>query len=448
MLPLVPTATSEKSPSLWKEEEIVRISDYIGEPASLLNQRRQAFLRLKNTAWPTSLDESWRRNNPRLIGRNKFGLKDFSKEGTPFPVSNKSTSVESFIASRVALQNCQIKDSTFVAGHSESGLTAGSLNQGFRSQSASLLEKLSLDVPEDKDSPAVSLLHSAFSSGGSYCLVPDNWSSPWPIFISHQMSHSGKAFFPKNIIHVGRDSRATVILEQQDLSEEEAWLGVSTRIYLAEGARLDLIALNHSGVPVNFYDHLHVDLKKNSTLNLTWFDNTSGWTVMRREAFLSGKGAVAKLRGAYIGSDSSLYDLRTLQDHTAEATFSDLMFKAVNFGSAKSVYQGLIKVSPVAINANAYQLNRNLLMSSEARADSIPKLEILVDEVKCTHGASVGKPDASALFYLRSRGISQKDATRLIVEGFLDEAGDLISDHHLRAYWRDDVIKRFDSVFA
>ena len=262
------------------------------------------------------------------------------------------------------------------------------------------------------------------------------------------MSHSGKAFFPKNIIHVGRDSRATVILEQQDLSEEEAWLGVSTRIYLAEGARLDLIALNHSGVPVNFYDHLHVDLKKNSTLNLTWFDNTSGWTVMRREAFLSGKGAVAKLRGAYIGSDSSLYDLRTLQDHTAEATFSDLMFKAVNFGSAKSVYQGLIKVSPVAINANAYQLNRNLLMSSEARADSIPKLEILVDEVKCTHGASVGKPDASALFYLRSRGISQKDATRLIVEGFLDEAGDLISDHHLRAYWRDDVIKRFDSVFA
>ncbi len=445
------TTTSIPSPpkpaSLWKESEVDRLSSSLGEPASLLNLRLQAFGRTKVTPWPTALDESWRRNNPRRIGRDKFGLWTKEAADAVTPSRASSDSFDAISTSRISLRNCELVRSDILDDHSISGLSAGSLEQGYNSCNAKLLEQLALDVPDDKDSPAVSLYHLAFSQGGSYCIVPENWSSPDPLVIHHQLNHSGKALFPLNIVHVGRRSEATIILEQDDQSDLDAWLGVSTRISLAEGAKLNLIAINRAGKPVNFYEHLSVSLKKDANFSLTWFDNTAGWTVMRREASLAGKGAEARLKGAYVGADDTLYDLRTLQDHTAPSTFSDLMFKAVNFHSAKSVYQGLIKVSPDAINANAYQLNRNLLMSPEARADSIPKLEILVDEVKCTHGASVGKPDANALFYLRSRGISEKDAIRLIVEGFLGEAGNLISNPQILEYWREAVINRFEAVY-
>ena len=447
MISAVTTTATAKPPSLWKEDVVARLSSSLGEPSALLNLRLQAFARIKTTPWPTALDESWRRNNPRRIGKDKFALWNNISNQALDTLRPTDPFSPTFPASKIYLENGLDISGSILKDHADSGLSVGSLKQGYESIASGQLEALVLDVPDDKDSPAVSLYHLAFSQGGSYCIVPENWSSPYPLVIHHQMNHSGSALFPLNIINVGRGSRATIILEQDDLSETDAWLGVSTRITLAEGARLDLIAINRSGKPVNFYEHLTVDLAKDANFNLTWFDNTSGWTVMRREARLSGKGSEARLRGAYVGSDDTLYDLRTLQDHTAPSTYSDLMFKAVNFASAKSVYQGLIRVSPEAINANAYQLNRNLLMSADARADSIPKLEILVDEVKCTHGASIGKPDANALFYLRSRGIPEKDAIRLIVEGFLAEAGTLISDPHLPQHWRDAVIDRFDSVF-
>ncbi len=444
----ISSALGTKSPSLWKETEIDRISAYLGEPESLLKLRREAFSRLKQTPWPTTLDESWRRNNPRQIGRDQFAPWDLADSEPITSNGHDAGHLDLGVSSQLTLQNCQTVDTAYTSDQAESGLFAGSLKQGFRSEFASKLAALILEVPDDKDSPAVSLLHIAFSHGGSCCLVPDNWSSPYPIFIRHQLSHPGKALFPLNILHFGEGSRATVILLQDDLTDSAAWLGVMTRISLDEGARLDLIAINRGGASVSFYEHLHVTLEKDSIFNLTWFDHTSGWTVMRREALLSGKGAEARMRGAYVGSEASLYDLRTLQNHTGKSTFSDLMFKAVNFGSAKSVFQGLIRVSPEAAQANAYQLNRNLLMSSEARADSIPKLEILVDEVRCTHGASAGKPDPNALFYLRSRGISEKDATRLIVEGFLSEAGNMIQDPRLRDYWQKTVFERFNSAYA
>jgi Fe-S cluster assembly protein SufD len=140
----------------------------------------------------------------------------------------------------------------------------------------------------------------------------------------------------------------------------------------------------------------------------------------RVETILRGPGTDARLIGLYFGDGKQHFDRYTLQDHQAPSARSDLLFKGVLTDEARSVYSGLIRVHPKAQKTDAYQQNRNLLLSRTARADSIPNLEIGANDVRCTHGATVGKVDEEELFYIMCRGLTRAEATRLIVEGFVD----------------------------
>jgi Fe-S cluster assembly protein SufD len=135
---------------------------------------------------------------------------------------------------------------------------------------------------------------------------------------------------------------------------------------------------------------------------------------------LVGQGATGKMSGFYFANHHQHLDHDTQQNHMAPNTTSDLLFKGALLGESRSVWQGMIYVDPSASKTDGYQANRNLVLSEKARADSIPGLEILTDDVRCTHGATVGKIDKDLTFYLQSRGIPVKEAEKLIVEGFFD----------------------------
>jgi Fe-S cluster assembly protein SufD len=138
------------------------------------------------------------------------------------------------------------------------------------------------------------------------------------------------------------------------------------------------------------------------------------------EIDLVGEGATGKMSGFYFTNGNQHLDHDTQQNHFAPHTTSDLLFKGALQDRSRSVWQGMIYVAPGAQKTDGYQANRNLTLSSQARADSIPGLEIMADDVRCTHGATVGKVDEEQLFYLLSRGIPRKEAIRLIVEGFFE----------------------------
>jgi len=125
--------------------------------------------------------------------------------------------------------------------------------------------------------------------------------------------------------------------------------------------------------------------------------------------------------GLYFGDTNQHFDFNTSQDHVAPNTASDLLYKGALDGASRSVFRGIIRVHPKAQRTDAYQTNRNLLLSGKARADSLPNLEIEADDVKCSHGATVGELDAEAKFYLMSRGLDRITAERLVVLGFLGE---------------------------
>jgi Fe-S cluster assembly protein SufD len=141
----------------------------------------------------------------------------------------------------------------------------------------------------------------------------------------------------------------------------------------------------------------------------------------RVEASLVGPGASAELKGVYFASGEQFFDFHTLQDHQVGNTTSDLLFKGALQDTSRAVYAGLIRIEKGAARSDAYQANRNLVLSEHAKATSIPMLEIDNNDVRCTHGATVGPVDPMSMFYLQSRGIPETTAKRMIVQGFFGE---------------------------
>lgn len=191
-------------------------------------------------------------------------------------------------------------------------------------------------------------------------------------------------------------------------------------IQVMRGANLRFVELQSWGSNVWNFTHERVRVAEDA--NLDWIFGAVGSRVTKNfsELDLAGSGASGRMSGFYFTDGTQHLDHDTQQNHLAPNTTSDLLFKGALMGKSRSVWQGMIYVAPGAQKTDGYQANRNLVLSENARADSIPGLEILADDVRCTHGATVGKLEQEPLFYLRSRGIPQHDAERLMVEGFFD----------------------------
>jgi Fe-S cluster assembly protein SufD len=191
-------------------------------------------------------------------------------------------------------------------------------------------------------------------------------------------------------------------------------------LYVGEGARLRFVELQSLGEHVWNFSHERAQVDRNGTIEWIFGAMGSHLTKNFTDVDLVGAGSTGKMSGFYFTDGVQHLDHDTQQNHLAPSTTSDLLFKGALMGESRSVWQGMIYVAPVAMKTDGYQANRNLVLSKKARADSIPGLEILADDVRCTHGATVGKIDQDQIFYLLSRGIPRKEAERLVVEGFFD----------------------------
>ncbi len=206
---------------------------------------------------------------------------------------------------------------------------------------------------------------------------------------------------------------------ESGILEQSMHAGI-VEVYIGQGAELNFVELQSWGDHILNFSHERVQVDRDGKLEWIFGSLGSRLTKNFSEINLIGQGARGRMSGFYFTDDHQHLDHDTQQNHLAPNTTSDLLFKGAVQDQSRSVWQGMIYVAPGAQKTDGYQANRNLVLSREARADSIPGLEILADDVRCTHGATVGKVDPDQLFYLRSRGIPEQDAQRLIVEGFFD----------------------------
>lgn len=191
-------------------------------------------------------------------------------------------------------------------------------------------------------------------------------------------------------------------------------------LMIGPSANLKFVELQSWGEHVWNFSHERALVERGG--NLDWIFGAIGSRLTKNfsELNLVGEGSVGRMSGFYFTDGIQHLDHDTQQNHLAPHTTSDLLFKGALLGKSRSVWQGMIYVAPGAAKTDGYQANRNLVLSDEARADSIPGLEILADDVRCTHGATVGRLDQDQVFYLLSRGIPREEAERLIVEGYFD----------------------------
>ncbi len=265
-------------------------------------------------------------------------------------------------------------------------------------------------------------LNQALWEGGYVCHVPKGVTAEVPMSARFRTRDGNDGVFPHNLIVVEDGASATVI--EQYVSTAPAQNGLccpQTEVILGKNAKLRYILLQNVGPNANYIGahraHQYAESK------LTFVSAHLGSKLAK--TFLATKmlepKAHAYLSGLYYGTDAQKIHLDTYQHHVAPDCTTDLMFKGALDDTARSVFRGMIRLEPGAQKTDSYQQNRTLLLSDNARVDSIPGLEILANDVRCTHGATAGQIDPHILFYLRSRGLTEFEAKKMIMDGFFEE---------------------------
>ncbi|MDQ6748030.1 MAG: Fe-S cluster assembly protein SufD [Candidatus Dormibacteraeota bacterium] len=278
-------------------------------------------------------------------------------------------------------------------------------------------------------------LWNAMVRGGCFIYVPRGVSAAVPVVAAYGTAGPGAAIFPGSLVVVDDDASLTFIDAYASPADESEILSDAyTGLVLGRNARLDYCVVQQWGPGVWHLSTHRARLDRDARLRL--FSVTVGSRLQKTywEAILDGAGADAELAGVCFGDGTQHLDHQSLQDHRAPSAHSNLLLKVAVRDRARSVYSGMIVVAKEAQGTDAYVANRNLLLSPGAKADSVPRLEIKANDVRCGHGATAGHIDDDQRFYLESRGVPRDEADRLIVGGFLGDA---------RAHAPHEGVRRF-----
>lgn len=310
-------------------------------------------------------------------------------------------------------------------------------------QHADILSRIMGQVVRPEEGKFAALA-AALSQNGVLVYVPRGVHVDQPLHSVLWGPGANLAHFSHLLVWVDDDASLTYMHEAASPTEtvgQAVHAGV-VEIHVGAGANLRFVELQSWGEHVWNFSHERARVGRDG--NLDWIFGAVGSHLTKNfsDLDLVGQGATGRMSGFYFTEDVQHLDHDTQQNHLAPNTTSDLLFKGALRDRSRSVWQGMIYVAPGAQKTDGYQANRNLVLSPSARADSIPGLEILADDVRCTHGATVGKIDADQVFYLRSRGIPYRDAERLIVEGFFDPIMQRIPFDGVRTRFQDAILDK------
>ena len=311
-----------------------------------------------------------------------------------------------------------------------------------------------LDLPDDDgdgvlaasdtDADAFTELNAAFLLGVAYLRVPPGVEVADPIMILHWFDGDEPAAFPRTVLRASEDSQVTVV-EHQASADVLALVDPVLQIDVANAARLRYLNVQDLGPRVTQVAYQASRIGRDASLSSSVVALGGDYARVRTDSTVDGKGGSADLNAVYFTDGERMHDFRTLQDHVAPSTTSNLLFKGAVQDHGRSVYSGMIRVRPEARGTNAFQTNRNLVLSEGAGAESVPNLEILTDDVSCSHASAVGPVDEDQLYYLESRGVPPVAAERLIVMGFLGEVLDRLPSPSLVAGVRATISRRLAS---
>lgn len=398
--------------------------------------QESAIREYESTPVPTRKDEAWRFASIRALDLSRFvPAPAVSNEGRLIVASN---GLQKFSAKMVFANDSLLHED---AGGLPGGVIFVPLEVAAREHEA-LFKNYFMALPVELGSHKYAALHKGRVATGAFLYVPPDTEVALPVEIFHWVEGAGASVFPHTLVVCGENSKVTVVERFQSADGLGAFACGVNDLHLARGAGLTYVAVQDwSRDSLAF--HLGSTNVGAGALCTSLTANFGGGFV-RGESLsrLVGEGARSEMYSINPVEGTREVDQRTLQDHVAPNATSDLLYLNALDDKARTIFAGLIKVQPGANGTDAYQKVRNLILSDEADPNSMPGLEILSDDVRCSHGATNGPVSEDELFYLQARGIPRDAASRLIVNGFFNTLLEKIADPVLREYLAGLVSKR------
>ena len=390
-------------------------------PGWFRDQQRAAWERFESLPMPTRKDQAWRFSTVDLLDLTPFRFSGGMSEEDRRNVLKYSIGLDEF-AGRMIFAGDQLIERDIISDQlKKRGVIFQPLERAMV-EHADLFRKHFMTQPATLGSAKFAALHQALVSSGTFLVLPRGIEIEQPIEIFHWLRGDGVSVFPHLLLVADELAKVTVVEHFRSCSRRAPGFACGVNDLIAgPGAKITYVCAQNWGENVRALQMNTTTVDHDASamsLNLHLGSRYSRFESLSR---LIGEGGRSDLLAVGVAQGEQEFDARTLQDHISPRTASDLLYKNALDDRARTTFGGLIRVEPHAHFTDAYQKVRNLLLSDDAEANSMPGLEILADNVRCTHGATSGQIDEDELFYLRSRGIPTKTAQRLVVTGFLNE---------------------------
>jgi Fe-S cluster assembly protein SufD len=406
----------------------------------MLERRLRAWQLFEAAPMPTRQDEEWRRTDISKLKLEQlvpFAPPSGSDVESPLKLNGNSSGL-------LTQQNSVTVDRSLQDTVRAQGVIFTDLETAVR-EHPDLVKRYFMTEAVTAEYDKFAALNGAFWSGGTFLYVPKNVEVALPLRALYTLTAPGASLCTHTLLVVEAGSRITYLEEYASPSIEQQSLNAGVvEVFLKEDAHLTFVTLQEWMGKVLDISTQRALTERDSRLDWLVIGVGDGTTKSNIETALRGAGASVQMLGILWGYGRQHTDYHTAQDHIAPHTTSDLLYKAALTDEAKSIFSGRIRVEKGAQGTDAYQTNRSILLSNHASAFPSPNLEIEANEVRCSHGASVGKVDQDQLFYLMARGIPRETATRMIVEGFFSDVLEREPVESIRGNLRELIARKMN----
>ncbi len=369
--------------------------------------RSAAFQRFRSLAMPSPTEEMW-----RYVDLD-FKLGDFQLVDVPGAAGDGA------LPGFTPLHHVVVVDGLASGSGEGDGVWVGPLAAAFDHRAEALEAVADRGVPADLDVFAAA--HAAFGVDG-VLVHAGRGAHSGPTLVEVHAATSGSVSFPKTVVIAEESAEASVLIHLVSAPDVDALVVPQLEVHAGPGANVKVSVIQNLGRPMRSIGHIRAVLDRDATVVLAEAGLGAGLSRVHLTVDLEGRGSSTRIVGAYFGDGDQVLDYRYFMHHAGLNTRSDMFLKGAVEDDALSVFTGMIRIDESAQHTDAFQTNRNLILSDGAAAQSVPNLEILANDVRCGHGSTVGPLDEEQRYYLMSRGLDPERADRLQVRGFFEEA--------------------------
>ena len=378
--------------------------------------RLESLKTFEEKGFPTRKDEAWKYTSINGLVRNDYAL--FPK----FENTIELKKVKKYFLYEIDTYKVVFMDgvySPFLSNTTHDGLDVCLMSAALsKSKYRKLIDSYFNKTANTNDS--LTALNTSYTQEGAYIYIPKNTVAEKPIELIHFSTGKEKSLWlqPRNLIVVEKNAQVQILERHQSLKPHDVVTNSVTEIYAQQDAFLDYYKIQNDLETASLIDNTYISQQKNSNVRMHTFSLGGKLTRNNLNFYLNGTNANSTLKGVTILEDKQHVDHYTLVDHIKSNCDSHQDYKGVFSEGAVGVFNGKIHVDRIAQKTNAFQQNNNILLDDKATVNTKPQLEIFADDVKCSHGCTVGQLDEEALFYLQSRGIPKKEARALLTYAF------------------------------